>query len=123
MKNWFSFLSKDELCGQWSTDDGSGFSMIMGSAIHFKPDGTGTYQSWGGNEDDDTGYDFSGEFTWKRTGKKEIEITKIPDGKPETVRYKLTKWHNLTELSNSESHPIGHTTIEGFWDFYQTLFK
>ena len=70
------FNFKDEISGEWFTEDGSGFSMIMGSWVEFKSNGSGKYESWS-NSNDDTGYHFSGDFTWKRIGKKQIEISEI----------------------------------------------
>lgn len=34
------FKQKDEVCGNWSSEDGSGFSMVKGSWVLFKSDGT-----------------------------------------------------------------------------------
>ena len=70
--------SKDELCGKWTTEDGSGFSIVMGSWIEFNSDGTGKYRSWS-SSNDDTGYDISEEFFWKRLGKTQIEIVEFSD--------------------------------------------
>lgn len=111
--------SKDELCGKWITEDGSGFSMIMGSWIEFKPDGNGKYESWS-NSQDDTGYNFTGEFTWKRISKGQIEITQQENATKEIINYKFQKVNNRIELSNLDN---SDAAMEQFWNFAQIMFR
>lgn len=111
--------SKDELCGEWITEDGTGFSIIMGSWIEFKANGTGKYKSWS-NSKDDSGYNFNAEFIWKRMNKDQIEITDLASQKKETINYKLQKVNNRIELSNVDNSNSG---MEEFWNFAQIIFR
>jgi len=124
MRNFINRLtaflkSKDELCGEWITEDGSGFSIMMGAWIAFNPDGTGAYESWS-NSGDDTGYHFKGALAWKRITWNQIEITELANPTKETIRYKLQKVNNRIELSNLDDP---HAGIEGFWNFAQIMFR
>ncbi|MEO8515795.1 MAG: hypothetical protein ABI426_03580 [Flavobacterium sp.] len=127
MNNLFSkllfFLNpKDELSGEWHTEDGTGFSMIMGSWIEFKPNGEGKYESWSNSEEDD-GYSYNGEIIWQHIGENKIEITKIGESKKETIIYKLKKINNRLELSNLNKKKVGSIEVDGFWHFSQVMFK
>ena len=62
-------LRSDELFGKWDTDDATGFGIMMGAWIEFKPNGTGSFESW---ENSDNGYEFKGDFKWERIGDKKI---------------------------------------------------
>lgn len=115
------FKQKDEICGNWSSEDGSGFSMMMGSWVSFKSDGTGEYESWS-NGDDDTSYNNAGKFTWKRTNKQQIEITEL-NSAPELIDYKIKTINGAKELSNLSHEMTGNHRLEGFWNFYQNLYK
>ena len=118
-----SFFSKrDEICGEWHTEDGSGFSMIMGSWIEFKSNGKGNYESWS-NSEDDTGYKFSGEISWKRIDKNKIEIRDLTNSTKEIINYKIQKVNNRIELSNLEKKKVGSVEMEEFWNFAQIMFR
>jgi len=111
--------SQENLHGEWTTEDGSGFSMIMGSWIVFKKDGTGSYESWnnGGEED---GYLFKGDFLWKKTDDLQIKIQE--SNKPdEIVNYQFKNIQNRIELSNSDNKD--QSELEQFWNFGQVLFR
>lgn len=113
------FKQKDEICGNCSSEDGSGFSVVKGSWISFKSDGTGKYESWC-NGDDETSYNYAGKFTWKRTNKKQIEIKEF-NKNSELIDYKIKTINGVKELSNLNFEMAGNYKLEGFWNFYQTL--
>lgn len=115
------FKQKDEICGNWSSEDGSGFSMMMGSWVSFKSDGTGEYESWS-NGDEETSYNYTGKFTWKRTNKKQIEIREL-NNTPELIDYTIKIINGIEELSNLNFKMAGNHKLEGFWNFYQNLYK
>lgn len=113
------FKHKDEICGEWVTDDGSGFSMIMGSWIKFNSNGTGEYESWS-NSPGDLGYNYDGDFLWSRIDNNKIEIILLPEKTKEIIAYKLQKVNNRIELSNLEKKK---NELDGFWNFAQIMFK
>lgn len=115
------FKQRDEIWGNWSSEDGSGFSMIMGSWVSFQSDGTGEYKSYSSG-DDETSYNYDGKFTWKRINKKQIEITEH-NKSPELINYKIKTINGVKELSNLSFEVEGNYKLEGFWNFYQTLYK
>jgi hypothetical protein len=112
---------KDELCGKWTTDDGTGFIVMMGSWMEIRPDGTGSYESWAGS-DDDTGYEFKGNFTWRRLGPDTICIQKKGADKEEWIKYKIEYVNGREELT-SEQKQMGSVLLKGFWDFAQVVFR
>lgn len=116
------FKTTDEICGTWTTEDGSGFSMIMGAWINFKSNGSGEYERWT-NGDNETSYHLKGNFSWKRIDKDKIEIDELKNSKKELISYKIKKVNNRLELSNQENKIVGSTEIEEFWDFAQVMFK
>ena len=118
----FFWYKRDELFGKWSTEDGSGFSIIMGSLIEFKKDGNGKYESWS-NNDDQTEYKLNGEINWIRKGKNTIEIIDIKNSERTQIEYKLTLTNNRIELSNLNNKKVGKIELEGFWFFSQVMFK
>lgn len=115
------FKQRDEIWGNWYSEDGSGFSMVKGSWVLFKSDGTGEYESFS-NGDDETSYNYAGKFTWKRTNKKQIEITEL-NKNPELIDYKIKTINGVKELSNLSFEVEGNYKVEGFWNFYQTVYK
>jgi hypothetical protein len=114
-------LKKDELCGEWNSDDGSGFIMIMGSWMKINTDGTGKYESWS-KGDDETGYNFNGEFEWERIEKNKIRIKEDGAEKVEEIEYKLEKKNGRIELSSLQPE-LEKFGIDAFWNFAQTMLK
>lgn len=114
--------TKDELCGDWLTEDGSGFSVIKGSWIQFKSDGNGKYESWS-NNNDETSYNLSGEINWNRISENKIEIIEKDNSEKTIIEYKLEKVNNRIELSNLHSDNVSKNDIKGFWFFYQVMFR
>lgn len=111
----------DELCGEWSTCDGSGFYGIMGSWMKIRSNGLGNYESWSNSGEDDS-YNYSGEFTWER-----IDINKIVFNKSETesieiIEYDLSGMNGRNELTSVQPE-LGKVGIEAFWHFAQVMFK
>lgn len=122
IKKFNSLLKiRDEICGEWITEDGSGFSIIMGSWIEFKKDGNGKYESWS-NSGEETEYYNIEEFKWKRIGKKTIQIQENGSEKIELIKYNLTKSNGRIELTSSQPE-LEKFGIEAFWHFAQVLFK
>lgn len=115
-------LKKDELCGEWNSDDGSGFMMIMGSWMKINSDGTGKYESWSEGDDETGGYNYSGEFEWKRIGEKKIRIKENETEKIEVIEYKLESKKDRMELTSPQPE-LDRFGIEAFWNFAQTMFK
>ncbi|MGG5209565.1 hypothetical protein ACQWU4_11505 [Chryseobacterium sp. MIQD13] len=119
----FNFIKKlflkETLTGEWLTEDGSGFSMIMGSWIEFKRDGTGSYESWYNGEES---YHLKGSFNWVKTGPFQIKIQES-NKDPEIIDYRFQTIHNRTELLNSSGKVDGKTEFEQFWNLGQTVFK
>ncbi|BDD08264.1 hypothetical protein FUAX_06960 [Fulvitalea axinellae] len=115
-------LSRDELCGEWSSDDWSGFMMIMGSWMRINPDGTGNYRSWGIGDEGCEHYDFTGEFEWERIGKDKISIHEKGADSPEVIQYRLAKVNGRTELTSLQPK-MGTIRLEAFWNFAQIMFK
>lgn len=113
---------KDELCGEWTTDDATGFYIMMGSWVLFKENGEGEYQSWA-NQNDESGYNLKGIFIWKRLTNNKIEITNKAANTIEIIEYKIEKINNRLELSNIKANKIGDVTLEEFWNFSQVMFK
>ena len=111
----------DELFGQWHTEDGSGFMIVMGSWIEFRKNGTGSYESWS-TADDETGYNYKGDFNWKRLGKNRISIQEMNSEKVEIIEYKIDFVKGRKELTSKQKQ-IGSVTIEGFWNFAQVMFR
>ncbi len=116
------FRLKDEILGEWHTEDGSGLSMIMGSWVEFRQNGNGKYERWS-NSGEETSYYYKGDFTWKRIGEKQIEVIEQIDTEQHIINYKLENINNRIELSNSEKTKIGAVKIEEFWNFAQIMFK
>lgn len=118
------FLSKlnfkENLYGEWITEDGSGFSMIMGSWIVFKKDGTGNYESWHNGTEEDS-YIFKGDFLWEKTGIFQIKIQE-KDKPYEIIDYQFKKIKNRIELSNFGNEKR-KSEFEQFWNFGQVLFR
>ena len=114
-------IKKDELLGQWNTDDSSGFMIVMGSWVEFRKDGSGSYESWS-NGDDETSYNYKGNFNWKRLEKNRITIQEINSEKMELIEYQIRKVNGRKELSSKQKQS-GTDVIEGFWNFFQVMFK
>ena len=114
-------IKKDELLGQWNTDDSSGFMIVMGSWVEFRKDGSGSYESWS-NGDDETSYNYKGNFNWKRLEKNKITIQEINSEKMELIEYQIRNVNGRKELSSKQKQS-GTVIIEGFWNFFQVMFK
>ena len=114
-------IKKDELLGQWNTDDSSGFMIVMGSWVEFRKDGSGSYESWS-NGDGETSYNYKGNFNWKRLEKNRITIQEINSEKMELIEYQIRKVNGRKELSSKQKQS-GTDVIEGFWNFFQVMFK
>ncbi|MCK7591629.1 hypothetical protein M0G43_13660 [Subsaxibacter sp. CAU 1640] len=117
-----SLLKKDELWGEWNSDDGSGFMMIMGSWMKINSDGTGKYESWSEGDDETGGYNYSGEFEWERIGEKNIRIRENETEKTEEIEYKLERKNGRIELTSPQPE-LEKFGIDAFWNFAQKMFK
>ena len=115
-------FNKDELCGEWNSDDGSGFMMIMGSWMKIKRDGTGKYESWSEGDDETGGYNHNGEFDWKRIGENKIRIQEKDSEKIEEIEYELRKHNGRIELTSPQPE-LKKFEIDAFWNFAQVMFK
>ncbi|GAB5399213.1 MAG: hypothetical protein Aureis2KO_07980 [Aureisphaera sp.] len=115
-------MQKDELCGEWNSDDGSGFMMIMGSWMNIKPDGTGAYKSWSEGDDEIGGYNQIGVFNWERIGQTQIRIQEKGSDIKEDIEYKIKKRNGRIELT-SHQPKLNALGIEAFWNFAQIMFK
>ncbi|MBB3696971.1 hypothetical protein KMW28_21995 [Flammeovirga yaeyamensis] len=114
-------FKRDELIGEWNTEDGSGFSIIMGSWIKFRKDGSGHFKSWA-NVDEEASYNLDGSFNWKRINEKTISIQEHKSEIIEIIEYRIENSNNRTVLT-SEQEQKGTVNIEGFWNFSQVMFK
>lgn len=116
-----SFFVKDELCGTWCSEDGSGFRMIMGSWMEIKPNGTGRYESWH-NSKDDTSYSIKGEFNWNRIDQNRIHIQENDTVKSVEIKYKIIRKNGRIELTSNDPE-LEKLGIDSFWRFGQVMFK
>ncbi|MDO5979139.1 hypothetical protein [Flavivirga spongiicola] len=115
-------IKKDELLGEWNSDDGSGFMMIMGSWMKIKFNGTGKFESWSEGDDETGGYNHSGEFDWKRIGQNKIRIQEKGSSKIEEIEYVLKKQNGRIELTSGQPE-LEKFEINAFWNFAQIMFK
>jgi|GEM_PF-2653705 len=115
-------ISKDELCGEWSSCDGSGFIIIMGSWMKIKSDGTAQYEIWGDESCENGAYNNKGEFKWHRMGDKKITIQEKGSNQKEEIKYELKKKNGRIELTSWQPE-LENFGVEGFWNFYQIMFK
>lgn len=120
-KVFLSFTFKDELCGEWHSEDGSGFMIVMGSWMKINSNGTGKYESWC-NSGDEGGYHYKGKFKWVRIEKKTITIQEYNSDKIEIILYELNNFHGKTELKSHQPE-LSKFGIDAFWNFAQTMFK
>ena len=116
-----NYLKKDELLGKWSTDDGTGFVIVMGSWIEIRRDGTGSYESWASG-DDDTSYNYKGEFDWKRLERSKIRVQKSDSNEVEVLEYRIDIINGREELTSKQEDARKEVVI-GFWDFAQVMFR
>ena len=120
--NFLSFFKKkkiqDELCGEWSTCDHSGFYGIMGSWMEINKNGSGKYESWSNSGDEDN-YNYSGEFTWERIDYNKISIN---ESKTEIIEYEINYENGRIELTSSNPN-FEKYGIKSFWLFAQIMFK
>lgn len=122
--NPFNKYRKHELVGYWDTEDGSGFSMIMGAWLEFKSDGTGSYESWHNDPFEENSYHLKGAFTWESLSEntiKLIETTKANERVEDILTYHL-KVDSRVALTSTNPE-LEDVAMESFWKFGQALFK
>lgn len=117
LKKIKDLIKKDELCGEWDSDDGTGFIMIMGAWMKINTNGTGKYENWSKGD-----YNYNGEFEWERIGKNKIRIQDKGSEKIEEIKYKLEKINGRIELTSSQPE-LEKFEINAFWKFGQIMFK
>jgi hypothetical protein len=113
--------NKDELCGEWTTSDGSGFYGIMGSWMIIRPNGTGNYESWS-NSGEDNSYNYSGEFNWERIDKNKIAFNESDTESIEIIEYDLSVMNGSKELTSLQPE-LSKVKIESFWNFAQVMYN
>ena len=115
------FNKKDEICGQWTTEDGAGFMISMGSWIEFKRNGTGTFKRWR-NDESGSKQETKGKFAWKRSDEDKISIQEVGTQKLEEFHYKIETSDSGESLC-SVVDPFGEVKDDGFWNFGQVMFR
>lgn len=123
--NPFNKYRKHELVGCWDTEDGSGFSMIMGTWLEFNSDGTGSYETWHIDPFEEDSYHLKGAFKWENLSEntiKVIETTIINEHIEEILTYHLKKVGSRIDLTSTNPE-LEEVDMESFWKFGQVLFK
>ena len=116
-----NLFKKDELFGQWHTEDGSGFMIVMGSWMELRKDGTGTYKTWSIG-DDETSYNYKGDFIWERIAENRINIQEKDSEKTEMIEYKIIIINGREELTSKQKQ-MGSVKLKAFWHFAQIMFR
>lgn len=80
-------LNQDELIGEWSSDDGSGFIIIMSAWIKFDENGTGTYTNFCAGDEEMGDINEKEHFKWQRLNDHTITIS-LNNKEEELIEYK-----------------------------------